>query len=86
MSPSSRSPRRRTWPDDRRSEPRSTTGIMRMAARYPDLDDRERTWEKTLALAFTQAQAADIRVAFDLPREKRSRLTGSRTGRADDHQ
>ena len=43
-----------------------------LAARYPDLDNRERTWEKTLALAFTQAQAADIRVAFDLPREKRS--------------
>ena len=43
-----------------------------LAERYPDLDDRERTWEKTLALAFTQAQAADVRVAFDLPREKRS--------------
>jgi mono/diheme cytochrome c family protein len=43
-----------------------------LAARYPDLDDRERNWEKTLALAFTQAQAADVRVAFDLPREKRS--------------
>ena len=43
-----------------------------LAARYPDLDDRERKWEKTLALAFTQVQAADVRVAFDLPREKRS--------------
>ncbi len=43
-----------------------------LTARYPDLDDRERTWEKTLALAFTQAQAADVRVAFDLPRERRS--------------
>jgi mono/diheme cytochrome c family protein len=42
------------------------------AARYPDLDDRERTWEKTLALAFTQVQEPDVRVAFDLPREKRS--------------
>ena len=44
-----------------------------LAARYPDLDDRERKWEKSLALAFTQAQAADVRLAFDLPREKRSR-------------
>ena len=43
-----------------------------LAARYPDLDDRERTWEKSLALAFTQVQEADVRVAFDLPREKRS--------------
>ena len=40
-----------------------------LAVRYPDLDDRERKWEKTLALAFTQAQAADVRVAFDLPRK-----------------
>ena len=44
-----------------------------LAARYPDLDNRERNWEKALALAFTQAQAADVRLAFDLPREKRSR-------------
>jgi mono/diheme cytochrome c family protein len=43
-----------------------------LAARYPDLDDRERKWEKTLKLDFTQAQEADVRVAFDLPREKRS--------------
>ena len=45
---------------------------MRWPAQYPDLDERERTWEKTLTLEFTQAQAADVRVAFDLPREKRS--------------
>ena len=32
-----------------------------LAARYPDLDERERTWEKTLTLAFTQAQEADVR-------------------------
>ena len=44
-----------------------------LASRYPDLDNRERKWEKALALAFTQAQAADVRLAFDLPREKRSR-------------
>jgi Protein of unknown function (DUF1553)/Protein of unknown function (DUF1549)/Planctomycete cytochrome C len=44
-----------------------------LAAHYPDLDDRERKWEKTLALAFTQVQAADVRLAFDLPRDKRSR-------------
>ena len=45
---------------------------LALAKRYPDLDERERTWEKTVALAFTQAQAADVRVAFDLPREKRT--------------
>jgi mono/diheme cytochrome c family protein len=39
---------------------------------YPDLDRREQDWERSLALAFTQAQDADVRVAFDLPREKRS--------------
>ena len=43
-----------------------------LAAHYPDLDGRERNWEKNLALAFTQVQAADVRLAFDLPREKRS--------------
>jgi mono/diheme cytochrome c family protein len=43
-----------------------------LLARYPDLDERERKWEKTLKLEFTQAQEADVRVAFDLPREKRS--------------
>jgi mono/diheme cytochrome c family protein len=43
-----------------------------LAEKYPDLDDRERRWEKTLNLEFTQAQDADVRLAFDLPREKRS--------------
>jgi mono/diheme cytochrome c family protein len=43
-----------------------------LAARYPDLDDRERRWEKTVTLEFTQAQDADVRVAFDSPREKRT--------------
>jgi mono/diheme cytochrome c family protein len=43
-----------------------------LLARYPDLDDREKKWEKSLKLDFTQAQEADVRVAFDLPREKRS--------------
>ena len=43
-----------------------------LADRYPDLDERERNWERTLALAFTQSQTADVRLAFDLPREKRS--------------
>jgi Protein of unknown function (DUF1553)/Protein of unknown function (DUF1549)/Planctomycete cytochrome C len=41
-------------------------------ARHPDLDERERQWEPTVALEFKQAQEADVRVAFDLPREKRS--------------
>ena len=45
---------------------------MPLAKKYPDLDERERRWEKTLTLEFTQAQDADVRVAFDLPREKRS--------------
>ncbi len=43
-----------------------------LARKYPDLDERERNWEKTLKLEFTQAQDPDVRVAFDLPREKRS--------------
>jgi mono/diheme cytochrome c family protein len=43
-----------------------------LKARYPDLEERERRWESTVALEFTQAQEADVRVAFDLPREKRS--------------
>jgi mono/diheme cytochrome c family protein len=43
-----------------------------LAKKYPDLDDREKRWEKTLNLVFTQAQEADVRLAFDSPREKRS--------------
>jgi mono/diheme cytochrome c family protein len=43
-----------------------------LAEKYPDLDEREKRWEKTLNLEFTQAQDADVRLAFDLPREKRS--------------
>ena len=43
-----------------------------LARKYPDLDERERNWEKTLKLEFTQAQDPDVRLAFDLPREKRS--------------
>jgi mono/diheme cytochrome c family protein len=45
---------------------------LALAKKYPDLDDREKRWEKTLNLEFTQAQEADVRLAFDLPREKRS--------------
>jgi Protein of unknown function (DUF1553)/Protein of unknown function (DUF1549)/Planctomycete cytochrome C len=43
-----------------------------LARRHPDLDEHERTWEKTVTLAFTQAQDPDVRLAFDSPREKRS--------------
>jgi hypothetical protein len=43
-----------------------------LAKRYPDLDRREQRWEKTVDLEFKQAQDADARVAFDLPRELRS--------------
>ncbi len=43
-----------------------------LAKKYPDLDERERRWEKTLNLEFTQAQDADVRLAFDSPREMRS--------------
>jgi mono/diheme cytochrome c family protein len=43
-----------------------------LATRYPDLDDHERKWEGTLTLEFTQAQDPLVRVAFDLPREKRT--------------
>jgi hypothetical protein len=43
-----------------------------LAARYPDLDERERRWEGTVDLAFKQAQGAVARVAFDAPRSGRS--------------
>jgi hypothetical protein len=43
-----------------------------LAAHYPDLDQRERRWEATTALEFKQAQEADVRLAFDSPREKRT--------------
>ena len=43
-----------------------------LAKKYADLDDRERRWEKTLELEFTQAQEPDVRLALDMPREKRS--------------
>jgi len=59
----------------RRQEIRSRIDELHraLAARYPDLEERERKWEGTVTLEFTQAQDADVRVAFDLPREKRSR-------------
>jgi mono/diheme cytochrome c family protein len=43
-----------------------------LAQRHPDLDDCERRWEAGRTLEFKQAQEADARVAFDLPRDKRS--------------
>jgi hypothetical protein len=43
-----------------------------LAARFSDLDERVRRWEATVTLDFKQAQDADVRVAFDSPREKRS--------------
>jgi mono/diheme cytochrome c family protein len=43
-----------------------------LSKKYPDLDHRERNWEGTLKLEFTQAQDPDVRLAFDSPREKRS--------------
>ena len=43
-----------------------------LAARHSDLNDREHRWEKTVTLEFTQAQDADVRLAFDTPREKRT--------------
>ena len=48
MSPSSRSPRRRTWPGDSRSAAQIDEFHRALAVRYPDLDERERQWEKTL--------------------------------------
>jgi hypothetical protein len=44
----------------------------KLASKYSDLDDRERKWESTLTLEFTQAQDPDVRLAFDSPRDKRS--------------
>jgi mono/diheme cytochrome c family protein len=43
-----------------------------LAARYPDLEERERRWEATKNLDFKQAQQPDVRLAFDAPREKRT--------------
>jgi mono/diheme cytochrome c family protein len=43
-----------------------------LADRHSDLDERERRWEATVTLEFTQAQEADVRLAFDTPREKRT--------------
>jgi mono/diheme cytochrome c family protein len=43
-----------------------------LAARYPDLDARERRWEATLTLDFKQAQQPDVRLALDGAREKRT--------------
>jgi mono/diheme cytochrome c family protein len=43
-----------------------------LAARHSDLDARERRWEATVTLEFTQAQDSDVRLAFDTPREKRT--------------
>ena len=43
-----------------------------LAVRHSDLDERERRWEATVTLEFTQAQDADVRLAFDTPREKRT--------------
>jgi hypothetical protein len=43
-----------------------------LATRFPDLETREERWEATVDLAFKQAQGAVARVAFDLPRDKRS--------------
>jgi mono/diheme cytochrome c family protein len=58
----------------RRREVRSRVDELHrtLAARHPDLDEHERKWEATLTLEFTQAQEADVRMAFDLPRDKRS--------------
>jgi hypothetical protein len=43
-----------------------------LAARFPDLDDREMRWEATVDLVFKQAQGAVARVAFDAPRSGRT--------------
>ncbi|MGP0064265.1 MAG: PSD1 and planctomycete cytochrome C domain-containing protein [Isosphaeraceae bacterium] len=43
-----------------------------LALRHSDLDERERRWEATVTLEFTQAQDADVRLAFDTPRGKRT--------------
>ena len=44
-----------------------------LARRHPDLDERERTWEATVDLAFKQAQGAVARVAFDTTRTSRTK-------------
>lgn len=44
-----------------------------IAAKYPDLDERERRWETTVDLVFKQAQNPVARVAFDAPRSQRTK-------------
>jgi hypothetical protein len=43
-----------------------------LAARFPDLEERERRWEGTETLEFKQAADPVARLAFDAPREKRT--------------
>jgi hypothetical protein len=43
-----------------------------LAAKYANLDERERRWEATVDLAFKQAQNPVARVAFDAPRDRRT--------------
>jgi len=58
----------------RRGQIRARIDVLHreLKARYPDLEERERQWESTVTLEFKQAQEADVKAAFDLPREKRS--------------
>jgi hypothetical protein len=59
---------------DRRAEVRAEIDRLHreLLRRFPDLDERELRWEAGQTLEFKQAQEADVRVAFDLPRAKRS--------------
>jgi mono/diheme cytochrome c family protein len=43
-----------------------------LAARYPDLDARERRWEEALAPAFKSGAEIEAKLAFDVPRDKRT--------------
>jgi hypothetical protein len=43
-----------------------------LAERHPDLEDRERRWEEGLSPAFRQNAEIEAKLAFDVPREKRS--------------
>jgi hypothetical protein len=43
-----------------------------LAARFPDVDERERRWEESLSPAFKANAAIEAKLTFDVPRDKRT--------------
>ena len=76
---------RRSWPDASEIRAQIDAFHRELAARYPDLDERERRWEETLTLdVHAERRRPTSELAFDVPREKRSHRPAPRAGRADD--